>query len=86
MSLQADSPESLLVDWLNELIYRVSEGRIPEAVHVATAASGRLEAELLERPLGPAEALRTEVKSATYHGLKVRRRAGRWTARVILDV
>lgn len=87
ISLHADSPETLLVDWLNELIYRIcSAGRIPEAVRVLAGAPDRLKAELRERALKPGETLRTEVKSATYHGLAVRRRGGRWTARVILDI
>ena len=85
--LRAGTPEELLVDWFGELIYRVSaEHWAPTDIEVVAAGPRRLKAELRGARL-PHGSVRTEVKSAAYHGLKVRRREdGCWTATIILDV
>ena len=85
--LAGDTPEELLVDWLNELIYLVAaERRAPRDISIEEATAftlrGSLGGPVLSADAGPA----VEVKAATYHGLKVERKDGLWTASVILDV
>ncbi len=85
--LAGDTPEELLVDWLNELIYRVAAERralLDISIEEATAFTlrGGLGGPSIPAGAGPA----LEVKAATYHGLKVERKDGLWTASVILDV
>ncbi|MFC1678833.1 archease [Elusimicrobiota bacterium] len=85
--LRAESPEELLVDWLNEIVYLVSTKRWAPTRVVAVAAGRRLLRARLSGPrLRARDALGVEVKAATYHRLGVRRRGGLWTATVILDV
>lgn len=86
-ALRGEDCESLLVAWLEESIYRLgargqvlSRARFDEAGPKAAAGTASW------RELGPGERPRLEVKAATYHGLHVTRRAGRFVATVILDV
>lgn len=83
--LEAPTPEDLLVDWLNELVFLVSSERwLPTDIRVKEAGPSVLRAQA-EGPR-PDSPLAREVKSATYHGLKVERKGGLWTATVILDI
>ncbi|QEH37527.1 hypothetical protein OJF2_61180 [Aquisphaera giovannonii] len=89
VSLSSDSPDDLLIDWLNELIYRVeTEHRIFGAFEVAVAADGRsLEATIRGEPLDPERhVLDHEVKAATYHGARLEGAGDAYMAEVILDI
>ncbi len=79
---------SLLVAWLNELLYRCeAEEWAPIDVHVAAVEAGRVSGELAGEP---AEAGRHRfkgvVKAATYHLLECRKDGDHWRARVVFDV
>ena len=84
VELTAPDRESLLVDWLNELVYRADVGkRVYGEVHVARADDRHLEATLRGRePVSP----RTAVKAATWHRLRVRDTLAGLEATVVLDV
>lgn len=87
VSFQSDTPEDLLVVWLEELVYRLSARGEVWAGGRAIEATGRsLELNAAWRALGVGEKPQREVKAATYHGLKVARNAGLFSATVILDV
>lgn len=83
--------ERLLVQWLRELLAGAMSGRgVPVArvreVGIGGEGPATLRARVRWRPDagdGPAR----EIKGVTYHGLVVERtEAGRWHARVVLDV
>ena len=78
----SDRP-SLLVAWIEELVYLAETGGfVPErAVSLDIGAK-----ELRARVVGHVGAPRPLVKAVTYHGLELARRQGAWRARVILDV
>ncbi|MFA5139555.1 MAG: archease [Elusimicrobiota bacterium] len=83
--LEAPTPEDLLVDWINELIFVVSSERwLPTDIRVKEAGPSVLRAQA-EGPRLDARLAR-EVKAATYHGLRVGKKSGLWTATVILDI
>jgi SHS2 domain-containing protein len=89
--LAAPDLETLLVRWLNELIYLTQDaGFVPAGamVEVGEAGAGReLRARLAVAPLLLEEyGWQGEIKSATFHGLHVVPEEGGWRARVILDV
>ena len=91
-TIVADAPagglDSLLVAFLNELLYRIETDAIvfnrfaiadlTETSLVARAAGEPLEPERHRAHLG--------VKAATYHGLSLARGQRGWEARVVLDV
>lgn len=81
------TPEELLVAWLEEVVFRLSaRGEVLASARASGGAGRPLRVRAGWRPLAPGERPRLEVKAATYHGLRVRRRAGRWTAAVVFDV
>jgi len=82
--VRAADREALLVDWLNEIVYRSeSRARVYPEVRVERASDREIEATL--RGAEP-PAIRTAVKAATMHDLFVRREGDRWAARFVLDV
>ncbi len=89
ITLAADSPEMLLIDWLNELIFRAETGhRLFCRFDVAVAANGlSLTATVHGELIDPARhVLDHEVKAATRHGTKLVRHQDEWLAEVILDI
>lgn len=79
---------SLLVAWLNELLYRCeAEEWAPVDVHVTAVEGGCARGELAGEP---AETERHRfkgiVKAATYHLLECRKDGDHWQARVVFDV
>jgi len=90
--LSAPDRETLLVRWLNELAYLIQDsGFVPVGARIWIQETGEkgyaLEARLTGAPLLLEEyGWQGEIKSATFHGLDVKREGEGWRARVILDV
>jgi SHS2 domain-containing protein len=84
VALAAADRESLLVDWLNELVYRADvDKRVYREVHVQRADDRHVAATLRGRePTSP----KTAVKAATWHRLRVRDVGAGLEATVVLDV
>ena len=88
VSVTAVDREALVVNWLNELLFRYeTEEFLPKEFHVSVSEAGTaLEAECVGEPLDPERhQVRPVVKAATYHGLKVEHE-GEWRIHVILDI
>ncbi len=79
----ADLP-TLLVEWLEELVYLAeSDGFVPERVVAMDLADGAVEAVVAGQRAEP----QTLVKGVTYHRLEFERDGeSAWHARVVLDV
>ena len=88
VTLTAAAREELLVTWLDEIIYLLETGFLPECpVPVDRLTETGLETSLPGRPVGPGETFTgPEVKAATYHRLSIHRSGKLWQARVILDL
>lgn len=87
--LAADSTDSLLLDWLNELIFRSETGHIVFCrFDVCIDPHGRsLTARVHGEPLDPQRhGLDHEVKAATHHGLMLVHDQDGWVAELILDI
>jgi SHS2 domain-containing protein len=85
IELDALDDEDRLVRWLNEVLYLA----LVDGFLVHEAALERSPTGLRGHALGKAgagAAIVTEVKSATYHDLVVRRDGDGWIARVVMDV
>ena len=88
VSVNSSDREALVVDWLNELLYRYeADGFLPREFHVSVGSEETaLEATCLGEPADPERhGLRPAVKAATYHGLKVSH-DGEWRIDVVLDI
>ena len=90
--LSAPDLETLLVRWINELVFFVQEaGFVPVRGDLRIREAGKegffLEALLIGAPLDlEGYGWRGEIKSATFHGLNVAHGSEGWRAQMILDV
>lgn len=85
---ESDSREGLLVNLLNELIFRLdAEGFVGAGVRMLEVGDERVKAEITGEEFDP-ERHETGLllKAATYHGLKVEEKDGQWLAEVIFDI
>jgi SHS2 domain-containing protein len=81
--VEAADPETLLADWLSELVYLAETADfVPDRIEELSLRDTSLRAVvagLLGRPA-------PLVKAVTYHRLELRREADGWHARLVLDV
>jgi SHS2 domain-containing protein len=88
VSIQSSDRQSLVVDWLNELLYRFdAEGFLPREIEVAVdEASHSLTARCLGDAADPERhVMLTDVKAATYYDLEIAHN-GEWRIQAVLDV
>jgi len=87
IEVTAPDQESLLVEWLNELIYLFDvENIIFNRFDITHLESNRLRARIYgEKVDSSRHKLKTGVKAATYHMLKVEKNNG-YQARVLFDI
>jgi SHS2 domain-containing protein len=85
---QGASPETLLVNWLNECLYvHESEGFAVARVEVDTCREDLVHGVLHGEPLDPSRhPLGTIVKAVIHHHVEVTERDGRVDVRVVVDV
>jgi len=91
LSLKTDDLEELFVTWLNELITLLFAFKFLPASYELKIATSKDEATLIATILGQEfdpyqNQIKTEIKAATYHSLKVEKADGRYVAEVIFDV
>ena len=85
---QGDTPESLLVNWLNDCLYLHDvEGFVARRIDFPVFEERRLHSLLWGEEVDPGRhRLGTVVKAATYHQLTIRQANHGWEIRVILDI
>ncbi|MBN1825633.1 MAG: archease [Candidatus Eisenbacteria bacterium] len=88
VALSEPDRESLLVAWLNEILYLVSSGGfLPAGVEGLRLGGGDLSAELIGGPPDPSRhRFLREIKAATFHDLSVVKTGSVWSATVLFDV
>ena len=84
VEVEADDYESLLVLWLQELLYVTeAEGLIFNDFHIETLTPTHLIAEASGAPAGRPEKV---IKAVTYHNLNLRHTAAGYTITIVFDV
>lgn len=88
ISVEGDSPEDLLVNFLREILYLYNgEHWLLREIRVARIGDKEIEAEARGEPLDLRKhEISKEIKAVTYHQARVRKTPGGWEARVIFDV
>ncbi len=83
-----NSPEGLLVSWLNELIFHFDTyGFIGREIHIQELRSALIKATVTGEDFNPEKHGRgLLIKAATYHKLKIERKDDHWEATVIFDI
>ncbi len=88
MRTEAPDPEALLVAWLNEFVFLFDTERLLfRRFDVKECTGTSIHARAYGEPADLARHdIKTGVKSATYHGLAIRRTKRGYSARVIVDI
>ena len=88
IQLEAKTHEELLITWLNELVYLFeTKGLLFKTYDVLSVHAHHLEALAQgESYVEGRHPIKTTVKAATYHQLKIENHQGVWTAQVIFDL
>jgi SHS2 domain-containing protein len=91
IEITAPAVDLLLVDWLNDLIYRFETDNLlvarADLSVIDQGARWTLRGTASGETLDPARhPIRTLVKAATYHALEVTRVGEEWRATIVLDV
>ena len=84
LALEADGRDALLVAWLDELIARTEhDDLLYTEAEILELSDGRLRARIRGTPIG---SLRTPVKAATFHRLRIDEDRGLVLATITIDV
>jgi len=84
IEVEADDCESLLVKWLNEILYLEQAHQfVCERFHIDELKNHRLRARIETRECNRSD---THIKAATFHNLKIRETSEGLEAEVVLDV
>ena len=88
VSLTYEDLETLMVDWLGELLYFHDVERLLfRRFGVRIIGDGRFEGSARGEVFDEGRhVIRTEIKAVTFHQIEVREDKGRWRARVVLDL
>ncbi len=87
VSAEAESPEELLVVWLQELLYRSEVGSLCFCRFEVETDGLRLRGRVVGVPIGAGvEPVGPMVKAVTRHDLRLHRAGERWRAHVLVDV
>ncbi len=88
LTVRSDSAESLLVDWLQEILYHITVKHLALAKFRVESLSGTtLKGCAYGEPLSPSgPRLLKEIKAVTYHNLKVKKSRGLYRVALILDI
>lgn len=88
--LQAEDGEALLIDLLSELIFLFDTQRFlcsrVEIENVSLACPSSLKGTLVGTRRAAELQIKTEVKAATYHAVRIRREGGGLTVDVVFDL
>jgi SHS2 domain-containing protein len=87
IAVESGDRESLMVDWLSEVLYWFDGKRIAFCGFTVTLTDAGLQAVGRGEPRDPERhQARLIVKAVTYHQLKIEQRGGLWVAEVYLDI
>lgn len=88
VEVEAEDRETLLVEWLNELLYIFESKRLLlKRFQVTELGETHLKGRAWGEPLDELKhELKMDIKAVTYHMLKVAKSDGHWETEVIFDV
>ncbi len=88
VKVNRESLDSLLVGWLNELIFRFDTyGFIGKEIRIKRINENMVDAGIRGEEFDPERHEKgLLVKAATYHNLRIEEKDGIWTAEVVLDI
>ena len=86
IKLFSDDIDELFINWLNELLsLSATRGLIFEKLKIIRLTENEIEAQAYGSG-SEAFRLKKEIKAATYHGLRIKKKGNRFYAEVIFDI
>ncbi len=87
ISLEAGDTETLLVEWLNELLYLLDTERLLLYEFEIRIELNKLSAKCRGMAIDRRKhELKREIKAATYHDLRITREGSLYSAKIIFDI
>ncbi len=88
LSIAGDDRETLLVNWLRELLFLFSaRDMVMKTADIRCISGTALEADIAYDRFEPhVHEIKNDIKAVTYHGLVVKKQGDLWTAQIIFDV
>jgi len=88
IAVEGADREELLVSWLNELLYLFdAESLVFSRFEITSLSETSLKGAAYGEKVDPARhEIKTQVKAATYHQLKIEKESGGFRGRVIFDI
>lgn len=88
IKVEAEDRETLLVEWLNELLYQLEVNNLFfSAFFIDKLSDTQLQAVAKGEAINPDKhELKLQIKACTYHELKVKQQNNLWRAQVIFDI
>jgi SHS2 domain-containing protein len=87
INLEADDTETLLVQWLNELLYIIYAEKLVLFKFDIFIEKNRLVVKCGGQKVdSKSHVFKREIKAATYHDLRIVERNGEYSARIIFDI
>jgi SHS2 domain-containing protein len=88
LTAEGNDLDSLLVNWLNEVLFYVETRRLVfSSFSIQIADPFQLSCQAMGEERTPAKhSVRVSVKAVTYHQLRIARRGEQWIAEVFVDV
>jgi SHS2 domain-containing protein len=88
LAAEGNDLDSLLVNWLNEVLFYVETRRLVfSSFSIQIADPFQLSCQAMGEERTPAKhSVRVSVKAVTYHQLRIARRGEQWIAEVFVDV
>ncbi|MBU0683119.1 MAG: archease [Candidatus Omnitrophica bacterium] len=87
IEIDAPDTETLLIEWLNELLYLSFETQALFSVFcVRSLENNKLRATAIEQIPESGDLIQTEIKAATYHDLKIEKTESGYEVTIVFDV
>lgn len=88
VELEAEDLEALMVQWLNELLFRFeTRSLLLSRFQVHQVKDARMNASCWGESIDPdRHRIKTGIKAATYHRISIKQRGRLWQGRVFLDL
>ncbi|MBN1621121.1 MAG: archease [Endomicrobiales bacterium] len=87
IKIEGTDHESLLVNWLNEILYQAYQKKILiTSFNVDKIEKTRMEAEIWGRKILEEYKINHEIKAVTYSNLKIKSRKSGYSVKIIFDV
>lgn len=87
VELTSPDKESMLVDFLNEILYLINgENWLPAKIVKLNIDENNLKSVISGEKFSSTDIIKTEIKAATYHNINIKKNVDTWETNVVFDL